>query len=143
MEPIAQGDLKAIEKKCTNSLEKTSRWSGSNSTKPRFASTLNPTRTNLRSLTISSKPETNPSYKQGEGADLCLGHVPSTAKLMFVRLTSVSTAYWRGDQDREQLVRIYGMVEPTKEALKATLTRLEEAKKRDHRNQRPATFSHR
>ena len=52
---------------------------------------------------------------------------------MFVRLTSVSTAYWRGDQDREQLVRIYGMVEPTKEALKATMTRLDEAKKRDHR----------
>ena len=47
---------------------------------------------------------------------------------MFVRLTSVSTAYWRGDQDREQLVRIYGMVEPTKEALKATMARLEEAK---------------
>ena len=52
---------------------------------------------------------------------------------MFVRLTSVSSAYWRGDQDREQLVRIYGLVEPTKEALKATLHRMEEAKKRDHR----------
>jgi threonyl-tRNA synthetase len=52
---------------------------------------------------------------------------------MHVKLTSVSSAYWRGDQDREQLVRIYGIVEPSKEALRATLTRLEEAKKRDHR----------
>jgi len=65
---------------------------------------------------------------------LCLGpHVPNTARLMFVKLTSVSSAYWRGDQSREQLVRIYGLVEPTKEALKATLHRMEEAKKRDHR----------
>ncbi|MDP6200116.1 MAG: threonine--tRNA ligase, partial [Candidatus Poseidonia sp.] len=73
-------------------------------------------------------------YKQGDWYDLCLGpHVPNTSRLMFSRLTSVSSAYWRGDQDREQLVRIYGLVEPTKEALKATLHRMEEAKKRDHR----------
>ncbi|MEC7097795.1 MAG: threonine--tRNA ligase [Candidatus Thermoplasmatota archaeon] len=73
-------------------------------------------------------------YKQGDWYDLCLGpHVASTAKLMFCKLTSVSSAYWRGDQSREQLVRIYGIVEPTKEALKQTLHRMEEAKKRDHR----------
>ena len=73
-------------------------------------------------------------YKQDEWYDLCLGpHVPNTSRLMHVKLTSVSSAYWRGDQDREQLVRIYGIVEPSKEALRATLTRLEEAKKRDHR----------
>jgi len=73
-------------------------------------------------------------YRQGDWYDLCLGpHVPSTAKLMHVRLTSVSAAFWRGDQSREQLTRIYGIVEPTKEALKATLQRIEEAKKRDHR----------
>ena len=73
-------------------------------------------------------------YKQDEWYDLCLGpHVPNTSRLMNVKLTSVSSAYWRGDQDREQLVRIYGIVEPSKEALRATLTRLEEAKKRDHR----------
>ena len=62
-------------------------------------------------------------YKQGEWYDLCLGpHVQSTAKLMFCRLTSVSSAYWRGDQNREQLVRIYGIVEPSKEALKTNPT---------------------
>ena len=73
-------------------------------------------------------------YKQDDWYDLCLGpHVPNTSRLMHVKLTSVSSAYWRGDQDREQLVRIYGIVEPSKEALRATLTRLEEAKKRDHR----------
>ena len=73
-------------------------------------------------------------YRQGEWYDLCLGpHVHSTAKLMHVRLTSVSSAFWRGDQNREQLTRIYGLVEASKEALKAKMAALEEAKKRDHR----------
>jgi len=73
-------------------------------------------------------------YRQGEWYDLCLGpHVHSTAKLMHVRLTSVSSAFWRGDQNREQLTRIYGLVETSKEALKTTMAAMEEAKKRDHR----------
>jgi len=73
-------------------------------------------------------------YRQGDWYDLCLGpHVHSTAKLMHVRLTTVSSAFWRGDQSREQLTRIYGIVEPTKDALKATMSAIEEAKKRDHR----------
>ena len=73
-------------------------------------------------------------YRQGDWYDLCLGpHVHSTAKLMHVRLTSVSSAFWRGDQAREQLTRIYGIIEPTKESLKSTMSAIEEAKKRDHR----------
>ena len=73
-------------------------------------------------------------YRQGEWYDLCLGpHVHSTTKLMHVRLTSVSSAFWRGDQNREQLTRIYGLVEASKEALKTKMATLEEAKKRDHR----------
>ena len=73
-------------------------------------------------------------YRQGDWYDLCLGpHVHSTAKLMHVRLTSVSSAFWRGDQSREQLTRIYGIIEPTKESLKSTMSAIEEAKKRDHR----------
>ncbi len=73
-------------------------------------------------------------YSQGDWFDLCKGpHVHSTAKLMHVRLTSVSSAFWRGDQNRDKLTRIYGLVEPTKDALKATMASIEEAKKRDHR----------
>ncbi|MCS5526113.1 MAG: threonine--tRNA ligase [Candidatus Poseidoniaceae archaeon] len=73
-------------------------------------------------------------YRQGDWYDLCLGpHVSCTAKLMHVRLTSVSSAFWRGDQSREQLTRIYGLVEPTKDALKQTMKSMEEAKRRDHR----------
>ena len=78
--------------------------------------------------------ESSTIYRQGEWYDLCLGpHVHATSKLMHVRLTSVSSAFWRGDQSREQLTRIYGIVEPSKESLKATLSAIEEAKKRDHR----------
>ena len=73
-------------------------------------------------------------YRQGEWYDLCLGpHVPTTSKLMNVKLTSTSSAYWRGDQSRNHPTRIYGIVEPSKHALKETLRRLDEAKKRDHR----------
>ena len=73
-------------------------------------------------------------YRQDDWYDLCLGpHVHSTAKLMHVRLTSVSSAFWRGDQNRERLTRIYGIIEPTKDALKAKISAIEEAKKRDHR----------
>ena len=62
-------------------------------------------------------------YRQGDWYDLCLGpHVHSTSKLMHVRLTSVSSAFWRGDQSREQLTRIYGIVEPTKESLRNEIT---------------------
>ncbi len=66
--------------------------------------------------------------------DLCLGpHVPSTDKLGNFKLTKVAAAYWRGDEHRQQLQRIYGTAWESPAALKAYLTRLEEAEKRDHR----------
>jgi threonyl-tRNA synthetase len=66
--------------------------------------------------------------------DLCLGpHVPSTARLGHFKLTKVAAAYWRGDEHRQQLQRIYGTAWESAAALDAYLTRLEEAEKRDHR----------
>jgi threonyl-tRNA synthetase len=135
MDPITEADLKAIQKKM------------------QFLAKQNAVveRIELNEEDLKSHFEHNPYkmeiindkledgagstiYKQGEWYDLCLGpHVPNLSRLMFVKLTSVSSAYWRGDQEREQLVRIYGFVEPTKEALQSTLKNIEEAKKRDHR----------
>ena len=67
-------------------------------------------------------------------ADLCLGpHVPSTGRLGAFKLTNVAGAYWRGDEQRPQLHRIYGTAWATDEDLDAYLHRLEEAEKRDHR----------
>jgi threonyl-tRNA synthetase len=78
--------------------------------------------------------ETLSLYRQGDFEDLCRGpHVPSTGKLQAFKLTKVAGAYWRGDARNAMLQRIYGTCWPDAKALKAYLTRLEEAGKRDHR----------
>jgi len=73
-------------------------------------------------------------YKQGEFVDLCAGaHVFSTKDIKALKLTSIAGAYWRGDEKRKMLTRIYGTAFPKPSELEAYLTRMEEAKKRDHR----------
>jgi len=73
-------------------------------------------------------------YQDGDFIDLCRGpHIESTKQIKHFKLLSVAGAYWRGDEKREQLQRIYGTVFPTKEELADYLNKLEEAKKRDHR----------
>ena len=74
------------------------------------------------------------TYTQGAFTDLCRGpHLPSTAPIKAVKLLSVAGAYWRGDETRKQLTRIYGITFPKKKLLDEYLAMLEEAKKRDHR----------
>lgn len=73
-------------------------------------------------------------YSQGEFTDLCRGpHVPSTDKLRAFKLMKVAGAYWRGDSNNQMLSRIYGTAWLNDKDLKAYLTQLEEAEKRDHR----------
>ncbi len=73
-------------------------------------------------------------YKQGEFVDLCAGpHLPSTGKVKAIKLQSVAGAYWRGDEKRKMLQRIYGTSFEKKADLDAYITMLEEAAKRDHR----------
>jgi threonyl-tRNA synthetase len=73
-------------------------------------------------------------YTQGEFTDLCRGpHVPGTDKLRSFRLMKVAGAYWRGDHNNQMLSRIYGTAWLNDKDLKAYLTMLEEAEKRDHR----------
>lgn len=72
-------------------------------------------------------------YKQGDFVDLCAGpHIESTGEIKAFKLISTSASYWRGDSNRESLQRIYGTAFPNKEMLNEYLTKLEEAKKRDH-----------
>ena len=74
------------------------------------------------------------TYKHGKFEDLCAGpHVESTGKIPAFKLLSVAGAYWRGDEDRPMLQRIYGTAFESKDALDEHLHRIEEAKKRDHR----------
>ena len=73
-------------------------------------------------------------YGEGEWFDLCRGpHVPSTGKLKAFKLMKVAGAYWRGDSANAQLTRVYGTAWVDEAQLKAYLTRLEEAERRDHR----------
>ncbi|MBQ4098143.1 MAG: threonine--tRNA ligase [Clostridia bacterium] len=72
-------------------------------------------------------------YKQGDFIDLCRGpHLPSTGKIKAFKLTSVTGAYWRGDEKNKMLTRIYGTAFAKKSEMEEYLTALEEAKKRDH-----------
>ena len=73
-------------------------------------------------------------YKQGNFTDLCRGpHLPDTSHIKAVKLLSVAGAYWRGDEKRKQLTRIYGITFPKKQMLDDYLVMLEQAKARDHR----------
>lgn len=78
--------------------------------------------------------ETISFYTQGDFTDLCRGpHVESTGQIGVFKLDRVAGAYWRGDEKRAQLQRVYGVLFDTKEELEQYYIRLEEAKRRDHR----------
>ncbi len=73
-------------------------------------------------------------YTQGNFIDLCRGpHIPSSGNIKAIKLLSIAGAYWRGDENRKQLTRIYGISFPKQKELTQYLEILEEAKKRDHR----------
>lgn len=84
--------------------------------------------------TIAKDEDIVSLYEQGEFTDLCRGpHLPSTSKVKAIKLLSVSGSYWRGDEKRQMLQRIYGISFPKQKELDEYLKNLEEAKKRDHR----------
>ena len=74
------------------------------------------------------------TYTQGNFTDLCRGpHLPSTTPIKAIKVLSVAGAYWRGQEDRKQMTRLYAITFPKKSMLDEYLVLLEEAKKRDHR----------
>jgi threonyl-tRNA synthetase len=78
--------------------------------------------------------ETISIYRLGDFVDLCRGpHVPNTGVLKQFKLTSIAGAYWRGDEKREMLTRVYGTSYPTADGLEEHIKKLEEIAKRDHR----------
>jgi threonyl-tRNA synthetase len=73
-------------------------------------------------------------YEQGNFTDLCRGpHLPNTESIKAIKVTSVAGAYWRGDEKRKQLTRVYGITFPKQKMLEEYLVLMEEARKRDHR----------
>ncbi len=92
----------------------------------------------IRDLVSNEGVETVSLYRNGPFEDLCRGpHGPSTGRIKAIKLSSLAGAYWRGDEKRQMLTRIYGTAFFSKKDLAQHLERIEEAKKRDHRRLGP------
>jgi len=92
----------------------------------------------IEDLVAKESVETVSLYRNGEFEDLCRGpHGPSTGRIKAIKLNSVAGAYWRGDENRESLTRIYGTAFFSKQDLEEHVERIEEAKARDHRRLGP------
>ena len=132
---IKEGDLEKVEKKmyelaaCKETLKRSS------ISKADALEYFGSRGEHLKTELISELADgTITTYTQGGFTDLCRGpHLTSTAEIKAIKLLSVAGAYWRGNEKRPQLTRIYGITFPKKKQLEEYLTLLEEAKKRDHR----------
>jgi len=135
MDPISEDDLRNIEKKMNEHVRKNHKVERIEHTQEELIDLFANNEYKVEIINDKLEAGTGSTiYRQGDFYDLCMGpHVSTTAKLAHFRLTSMSSAYWRADQNNDRLVRIYGMVYPTKELLKQRIRMLEEAKKRDHR----------
>ncbi|OJU95181.1 MAG: threonine--tRNA ligase [Solirubrobacterales bacterium 67-14] len=92
----------------------------------------------IEDLIKNEGAETVSLYRNGPFEDLCRGpHGPGTKRIKVIKLNSVAGSYWRGDENREQLTRIYGTAFFSKDDLKEYLERIEQAKARDHRRLGP------
>jgi threonyl-tRNA synthetase len=92
----------------------------------------------IRDLISSEGVETVSLYRNGPFEDLCRGpHGPSTGRIKAIKLSSLAGAYWRGDEKRQMLTRIYGTAFFSKKDLNKHLELIEQAKKRDHRRLGP------
>ncbi len=134
--PFTPEDLAAIEKKMAELAEADQPVSRSVMPRDEAVTFFRDMGEDYKAEIIASIPtnEEISLYRQGDFIDLCRGpHVPSTGKLKVFKLMKVAGAYWRGDSRNEMLQRIYGTAWVDKKDLKAYLTRLEEAEKRDHR----------
>jgi threonyl-tRNA synthetase len=156
--PFTPEDLGAIEKKMTEIIKASQRFSRRRISDEEARVELEAEKFKLELIGLKGQPgNTTPTELNAEEAsqvgggvltmydnlnrdgelvwtDLCRGpHLPTTRRIPAFKLMRTAAAYWRGDQKNEQLQRIYGTAWPTKDALKAHLVQLEEAAKRDHR----------
>jgi threonyl-tRNA synthetase len=132
--PFTPEDLEAIEKKMGDVVDEDLAFERRQVTKEEARELFSDDPLKLERLEEFTEEEVITVYRDGPFLDLCRGpHVPSTGRLKHYKLLSSSGAYWRGDENRQMLQRIYGTAFFDKKDLKKYLVRLEEAKKRDHR----------
>ena len=132
---IKEGDFAAIEAKMLELVAKKEEIKRQDITKADAMKMFGDRGEEYKTELISELEDgTITTYTQGSFTDLCRGpHLPNTSYLKAVKILSVAGAYWRGDEKRKQLVRLYGITFPKKKMLDEYLALLEEAKKRDHR----------
>ena len=132
---IKEGDLEAIEKKMQELAQKGEPVVRKDITKADALKMFGDRGETYKCELISDLEDGHiTTYTQGAFTDLCRGpHLLTTAPIKAIKLTSVAGAYWRGDEKRKMMTRIYGITFPKKKMLDEYLVLLEEAKKRDHR----------
>ncbi|HEX6511993.1 MAG TPA: threonine--tRNA ligase [Chloroflexota bacterium] len=133
--PISQDDLTAIEAEMRKSVAAHSDFVQEDWPKDKAIAWFREHDQPFKVEWISQLPDQTVSiYEHGDFTDLCAGpHVKNTGDIGAFKLLNVGGAYWRGDEKREQLTRIYGTVWHDQQELENFLERLEEAKRRDHR----------
>jgi len=134
-EPFTPDDLKSIEKKMAEIIRENSPFSVKTLSKEAALTLFREAGEDYKVEIIEDLPADEVTlYSQADFTDLCRGpHIPSTGYIKAFKLTGIAGAYWRGDEKRKMLQRIYGTAFADKKALKAYLKLMEEAKKRDHR----------
>ena len=132
---IKEGDLANIEKKMAELVAKNENVVRNDISKDEVLKMFSERGETYKCELISELEDgTITTYTQGAFTDLCRGpHLMSTAPIKAIKLTSVAGAYWRGDEKRKMMTRIYGISFPKKKMLDEYLVMMEEAKKRDHR----------
>ena len=132
---IKEGDLANIEKKMAELVAKNENVVRNDISKDEVLKMYSERGETYKCELISELEDgTITTYTQGAFTDLCRGpHLMSTAPIKAIKLTSVAGAYWRGDEKRKMMTRIYGISFPKKKMLDEYLVMMEEAKKRDHR----------
>ncbi len=133
-EPIHESDLEGIEEEIRRELEEGRDWQreeiSRDEARKRFSAEGEPYKIEL----VDTAEGDISLYTQGEFTDLCRGpHLQDSKPIKALKLTGLAGAYWRGDEKNTQLTRIYGTAFYTQEDLDTYLERLEEAKRRDHR----------
>jgi threonyl-tRNA synthetase len=132
--PLTPDDLKEIEKRMIKHKNKGEVFEKNVVSREEAMEIFRDNPYKLELIQNFPEGETISTYQQGDFLDLCRGpHVESTKQIGPFKLQSVAGAYWRGDENRPMLQRIYGTAWNTKEELNEYLHRLEEAAKRDHR----------
>ncbi len=132
--PLIPDDLKEIEKRMLKNRKKNDRFERREVSRSEALEIFGDNPYKVELINDLPEDEVISTFQQGQFLDLCRGpHVESTKKIGPFKLQSVAGAYWRGNEHRPMLQRIYGTAWSTKDELHAYLEQLEEAQRRDHR----------